>query len=54
MVAPYRWFWRLVWDNGKLAATSEGVKDKATALSHAERVAEVIGAEVEVLQPCVI
>ena len=53
-IVPYRWFWRLLWDNGKVAATSKGVVDKRTAELQAQKLADRLGVPVEIIAPCVI
>ncbi len=54
MIVPYRWYWRLVWSSGHVAATSGGVAIKASAEANAHRVADAIGVPVIVVTPCVI
>ena len=53
-IVPYKWYWCLVGENGKPAATSHGATVKQTALDAAEKIAARLGVEVEVVQPCVI
>ena len=46
--APHRWFWRLVWANGQIAATSEGYARKGTAIAMAQHLADKLGVLVTV------
>lgn len=45
------WRWRLVWSNGKIAATSEGYSRKSTAVRLGTDLAAALGARVAVATP---
>ncbi len=53
-IVPYHWFWRIRWENGRVAATSGGYRTKETAIVQAEQMAAALGVAVEVIAPCVI
>jgi len=40
--APQRWFWRLRWNNGQIAATSEGYARHGTATVLAGKLARLL------------
>lgn len=45
------WYWRIRWENGKIAAVSEGYEQKATAVRLARKLAEQLRCDFELPIP---
>lgn len=51
LVKQPEWYWRIRWENGRIAATSEGYEKKATAARLARKMADMLRCDLELPIP---